>query len=156
GSKKAPMPVSNKTVFPSRSSASNARHASGTRLFASGASHFDHIAFGALPNIAPPSSFCELPRIDHSFMSLHLRARTRPARIGTGVHLAGFAVPAHHVHEAPRPHVRRDVEFVTHLLERRDFRIAEGALLRLDFVRHVLMVIAAIGDDLFRQFTVDV
>src|ERR1700754_3120861 len=64
------MPVSNNTVLPSRSSTSNARHASGTRLFASGASHFDHIAFGALPNIAPPSSFCELPRIDQSFMSV--------------------------------------------------------------------------------------
>src|ERR1700742_3885851 len=62
------MPVSNNTLLPSRSSTSNARHASGTRLFASGASHFDHIAFGALPNIAPPSSFCELPRIDHSFI----------------------------------------------------------------------------------------
>jgi hypothetical protein len=28
-----------------------------------------HIARGTLPNIAPPSSFCELPRIDQSFMS---------------------------------------------------------------------------------------
>jgi len=28
-----------------------------------------HIARGTLPNIAPPSSFCELPRMDQSFMS---------------------------------------------------------------------------------------
>src|ERR1700755_3317389 len=62
------MPVSNTRVVRSRPSTTNARHASGTRLFASGASHFDHNAFGALPNIAPPSSFCELPRIEKSFM----------------------------------------------------------------------------------------
>ena len=30
--------------------------------------HFDQTALGALPNIAPPSSFWELPSIDQSFI----------------------------------------------------------------------------------------
>src|SRR4249919_3172486 len=62
------MPVSNRTVLPFRGLASSARHASAMRLASSGADQRDHNARGALPNIAPPSSFCELPRIDQSFM----------------------------------------------------------------------------------------
>src|SRR5437868_6545608 len=62
------MPVSNSTVLPLSGLASNARHASAMRLPSSGADQRDHNARGALPNIAPPSSFCELPRIDQSFM----------------------------------------------------------------------------------------
>jgi hypothetical protein len=39
------------------------------RFWSSGTIHADHIAFGTFPNMAPPSSFCELPRIDQSFMT---------------------------------------------------------------------------------------
>jgi hypothetical protein len=42
------------------------------RLDASGSIQRDHIAFGALPNIAPPSSFCVLPFKDHSCMTIPL------------------------------------------------------------------------------------
>ena len=45
-----------------------ALQASAIRLPSSGGDHCSHIARGALPNMAPPSSFCELPRIDQSFM----------------------------------------------------------------------------------------
>src|SRR3546814_6081967 len=40
------------------------------RLFSSGASHLAHIARGALPNIAPPSSFWLLPSMDQSFIAV--------------------------------------------------------------------------------------
>jgi hypothetical protein len=55
--------------------ASRARHASAMRFSGSGADQRDHKARGALPNIAPPSSFCELPRIDQSFMRRILAPR---------------------------------------------------------------------------------
>src|SRR3546814_4674669 len=64
------MPVSNKTVLPASGLASNARQASGMRLCSSGASHLAHIARGALPNIAPPSSFWLLPSMDQSFIAV--------------------------------------------------------------------------------------
>src|SRR6185312_4314616 len=59
------------------------------RFWSSAPIHFDHIALGALPNIAPPSSFCVLPSIDQSFMS-HATAlvsakhhtRAKPASFG--------------------------------------------------------------------------
>ncbi len=38
------------------------------RFCPSGGDHFSHTAFGALPNIEPPSSFWLLPRMDQSFM----------------------------------------------------------------------------------------
>jgi hypothetical protein len=47
----------------------SARHARPMRFCSSGAIHCDHMPLGTLPNIAPPSSFCELPRIDQSFMT---------------------------------------------------------------------------------------
>src|SRR5690606_37938944 len=71
--KKAPIPVSNSTVLPLSGLASSARQASGTRFCSSGASQLDHIARGALPNIAPASSFWELPRMDQSFMAAIVR-----------------------------------------------------------------------------------
>src|SRR3546814_7257451 len=40
------------------------------RLCSSGASHLAHIARGALPNIAPPSSFWLLPSMDQSFIAV--------------------------------------------------------------------------------------
>src|SRR5690606_22263247 len=64
------MPVSNNTVLPANGLASSARQASGMRLASSGAIHFAHIARGALPNIAPPSSCWLLPRIDQSFIAV--------------------------------------------------------------------------------------
>lgn len=72
-SKNAPMPVSNSTVLPLSGCASSARHASSMRFSASGGDHFSHMARGALPNIAPPSSFWELPSSDQSFMARILR-----------------------------------------------------------------------------------
>src|SRR6478672_8994770 len=63
------MPVSNSTVLPASGLASKARQARSMRLAPSTVAQRSHSARGALPNIAPPSSFCELPRIDQSFMS---------------------------------------------------------------------------------------
>ena len=62
------MPVSNNTVLPLSGLASSARQASGIRFCSSGASQLAHIARGALPNMAPPSSCWLLPRMDQSFM----------------------------------------------------------------------------------------
>ncbi len=45
---------------------SRQRHASGIRFRSSGAIHRSQSARGALPNIAPPSSRCEFPRIEVS------------------------------------------------------------------------------------------
>jgi len=88
-----------------RSSTRSARQASGMRLSASGATHFSHIPLGTLPNMAPPSSRCELPMIDQSFIKqtvlLDHAAAAGSARICTGVYFSTLAIPAHHIHEAP-------------------------------------------------------
>src|SRR3546814_15364506 len=63
------MPVPNSTVLPASGLASKARQASGMRLCSSGAIHLAHIARGALPNIAPPSSFWLLPSMDQRFIA---------------------------------------------------------------------------------------
>ena len=63
-----PVPAVINTVLPLSGLASNARHASAIRFASSGVAQRDHSARCALPNIAPPSSFCEFPRIDQSFM----------------------------------------------------------------------------------------
>ena len=63
------MPASNSTVLPASGLASSARQARSMRFCASGGDHFSHIARGALPNIAPPSSFWLLPSRDQSFIA---------------------------------------------------------------------------------------
>ena len=66
GSKNAPMPASSRIDAPP----ARGRAGSGTRAECDSARpaaiHFSHIAFGALPNIAPPSSRCEFPSTDVS------------------------------------------------------------------------------------------
>src|SRR5688500_7533635 len=74
------IPDSNSTVLPFSGLASNARQARSMRLASSTGDHFDHIALGALPYMAPPSSFCELPRIDQSFMPRFYARRPLPGR----------------------------------------------------------------------------
>src|SRR5688572_31459267 len=100
------MPASNSTVFPFSGLASSARHASGMRLRSSGAIHCDHIASGALPNIAPPSSRCELPITDQSFIryssAMDRRAFGRladafPAAVAAGLDGTEVAAPEHHL-----------------------------------------------------------
>src|SRR5688572_24742572 len=83
------MPVSNNTVLPLSGEASNARHASAMRFSASGAVQRAHNARGALPNIAPPSSFCELPRIDQSFMRPILMRRAVKQSLSRGGRVVG-------------------------------------------------------------------
>src|SRR5262245_14783616 len=59
------MPASNRRIRP-RSRTTRHRQASGIRFRSSGGIHFSHIARGAFPNIAPPSSRCELPSTEVS------------------------------------------------------------------------------------------
>ena len=66
GSKNAPMPVSSSIdpcAVPDEKAAARQRNP----VASSGGIHFSHIAFGALPNIAPPSRRCELPRTEVRF-----------------------------------------------------------------------------------------
>src|SRR5688572_2232454 len=60
------MPVSNSTVWPSRSVTSKQRHANSSRFSPSGTSHFAQRLRGTLPNIAPPSRRWRLPSTDQS------------------------------------------------------------------------------------------
>src|SRR5690348_4470614 len=95
------MPASNSTVLPASGLASSARQASAMRLASSGGDQRSHIPRGALPYIAPPSSFCELPVIDQSLMARILSLRClerrrladRVARVGAALERAGGAIP---------------------------------------------------------------
>src|SRR6187402_2045325 len=155
GSKKAPIPVSNSTFLPSRPVARRQRQASGMRFSASGATQRDHMARGALPNIAPPSSRCELPMSDQSFMAttlLHLAKPERTARIAGGVELVRPMVPGHHVHESPG---RTVPQHVAHVRQRLGRRVVEDTGFDIDAVGQVLVVVALLGCDLRSTLAVD-